>query len=364
MSPNETKCLEFVAPNGVRWTRRRGGRSTGPMLLEALETLAKQYDVVHTWDWWQEGRRDKEDARAWRVLEEWDNGAPQQSPEETDAAVRKRFAEWDKKDEEARQHRADLVAQSYDRDRELLRLRLLRVEADAAFFGHVIAKPASQEQLDEALNRQDTSRTEAEDLRREIGDPEEVIDSNGYFPAERREVNLRSHSKYWRHPSLRKLSKTNRRRFNALLKMPPPTPEDMCSECEAPSLWHEFDLSLCLFRQPPPADSQAATIARLMPGWWERCSACTAYKIAHQWGGKQALPDFDGEQWRAMLPPLLKKLFTNDKPKPPAPKPEPLAIIAPGSISDVMERLAQAQAKYPDAELRRGKGSTWELWPT
>jgi hypothetical protein len=45
-----------------------------------------------------------------------------------------------------RDHRADLAAKRYQKERELLRLTLLRVEADAAFFAHVLAAPASRAQ--------------------------------------------------------------------------------------------------------------------------------------------------------------------------------------------------------------------------
>jgi hypothetical protein len=148
-----------------------------------------------------------------------------------------------------------------------------------------------------------------------------------------------------------------------------PDPATMCSECQAPSEWHEYDLSLQLFRSPPPSGSTAEKLARLLPGWWERCPACTAYKIEHQWDDKHALPDFGYEQWRAMLPSLLRTIFTPAPPKPKSKrtqqaKPTPLAVIKPGPIGEVMARLAEAQAKYPTARVRRGDGDSWELWPS
>lgn len=172
---------------------------------------------------------------------------------------------------------------------------------------------------------------------------------------------------YWRHRMLRTWAGEDRRRFNALFKMPMPGPAAMCSECQAPSEWHGYDLSLRLFQQPPPPGSGAETIGNLMPGWWDRCAASTAYQITHIWGGKGALPDFDGEQWVAMLPPRLRTIFAPAPPKPkrkPQPKPRPLAVLEPGPINDVMARLAEAQAKYPTAQVRRGDGGNWELWPS
>lgn len=177
-------------------------------------------------------------------------------------------------------------------------------------------------------------------------------------------MNLSSHVTCWRYPILRELAKRDRRRFNAVLSIPPVRVEDMCSECQAPTEWHEYDLSLRLFQPPPPSGSQAETIARLMPGWWERCPACTAYKIGHVWGGSHALPEFDGDQWRAMLPPSLRKVFAPQRSESKtAPKPKPLAVIPPGPISEVMAQLAEAQAKHPTAQVRRGRDAGWELWP-
>jgi hypothetical protein len=48
--------------------------------------------------------------------------------------------------------------------------------------------------------------------------------------------------------------------------------------------------------------------------------------------------------------------------EPPPPKPEPLAVIASGlPIAKVMRQLADIQARYPDARVRRG--NRWEIWP-
>lgn len=232
----------------------------------------------------------------------------------------------------------------------------------------MLSKPASDAQRERAKARAAESRAVACGLREQVGDPERVIDRHGSLPAERREWNLRSHMDLLRHRLLREWSGTDRRRFNALLKMPMPDPAAMCSECEAPTEWHEYDFSLRLFHPRPPAGSRAETMDRLMPGWWDRCPACTAYQIEHRWGGDRTLPDFTGEQWSAMLPPLLRTVFLPAPSKPirkkTQPKPQPLAVIAPGPISEVTARLSEAQAKYPTARLRRGFGDSWELWPT
>src|SRR5882724_10932180 len=74
-------------------------------------------------------------------------------------------------------------------------------------------------------------------------------------------------------------------------------------------------LSLRLWVQTPPAGSTAGKLAAMLPGWWGRCPACTQYQLQHQWG-VNALPGFGDEQWRAMLTPLLRAIFSPDKPAP------------------------------------------------
>ncbi|MFC4003699.1 hypothetical protein ACFS2C_10000 [Prauserella oleivorans] len=361
--------IQVTAPNGVTWTRRPRATSTGAELLQALADLPGLYsDVSRQWNWREEGRRDQEHDRIWQIIREWDNGAPDReyTEEEAEALGQAELDKVDKRLAEDRKRRADLVAQSYDKDREHLRLNLLRTEAGTAFFTHVLAAPASPDQREDAERRIADRQAAADDLRHQLGDPEQIIDRHGYLPSERREMNLRSHMDCWRHPALCEWAKNDRRRFSALLAMPIPAPASMCSECEAPAKWHEYDLSLRLFHPPPPPGSTAEHLARLLPGWWERCPASTAYNIEHKWGGKHALPDFGYEQWRAMLPPMLRTIFTPARPKPKRkrqPTAKPLAVIPPGPISEVMAKLAEAQAKYPTAQVRRGRSDNWELWP-
>ncbi|MCD0446987.1 hypothetical protein LO763_25540 [Glycomyces sp. A-F 0318] len=88
--------------------------------------------------------------------------------------------------------------------------------------------------------------------------------------------------------------------------------------------------------------------------------------MEHRWGGAGTLPNFDHSQ---CMPAGLRAIFGLQpvKPEPEcevAPPPTPLAVIKPGPIDDVMQRLEEARSAYPNAELHKGKRGTWELWPS
>jgi hypothetical protein len=77
--------------------------------------------------------------------------------------------------------------------------------------------------------------------------------------------------------------------------------------------------------------------------------------------------DLDQRRVMHMLPPTLRTIFTSAPPKQALKrqqpvKPKPLAVIPSEPIGEVMAKLAEAQAKYPTAQVRRGAGDSWELW--
>jgi hypothetical protein len=241
MTELRPNAVRVTAPNGVVRMRRPGCTSTGAEFLIALEEFLTLRVVSTVWSWWQDGREEQEHDRVMKVFEQWDNNAPERPIAEFEAEFNSRF---DKQWEQEKRRRAELAAQ-YDKDRHDLRLRLLRTESDAAFFAHVLEKPASSGQREDAERRLATARSAAEEMRQRVGDPEQVVDKDGYLPAERRARNLDEHMRYFRHRMLREWATTDRRRFNALLKMPMPDPSAMCSECQAPTQWHECDIWDC-----------------------------------------------------------------------------------------------------------------------
>lgn len=361
--------VTVTAPSGVTWTRKPDAHSTPEQFLAALEAFPAMHSVAASWNWWREGQAKQERERLEQIVFDWDNGAPTSTEEEAQAFAANYMKEFDAELGRNRRNRQRRASRQHDPEASKDRVQVLRLESDAAFFAHVAAKPKNTDQKTVAEQRAASALEKAAELRASIGkDLERIIDFHGFTPAERREHHLRSHLDYWRHRRLWDWSTSDKRRFNALLAMPPLRPADMCSECEVPATWHDYDISLRLFRPLPEAGSQAEAIARAMPGWWERCPACTAYKIEHALGVKGTLPEFDGQQYLAMLPPLLKALFgpaPERKPKTPAaPKPKPLLVIPGGlPVDQVLARLAEAQKRHPDAEVRRGSGDGWELWP-
>ncbi len=363
------RLVTVTAPNGVTWTRKPDAQSTPEQFLAALEAFLAMHSVAASWNWWREGQAKQERHRIEQIVFGWGNGAPPSTEGEAEAFAADYMKKFDADRARDRRNRQRRATRQYDPEQSKHRLQVLRLESDAAFFTHVASKPKTPEQKAAAEQRATSALKKAAELRESIGrDLERIIDVHGCTPAERREHHLRSHMDYWRHRRLREWSTADKRRFKALLAMPPLNPADMCSECEAPAAWHDYDISLRLFHPAPEAGSQAEAIARAMPGWWERCPACTAYKVEHVWGGKGTLPGFDGEQYLTMLPPLLRAVFgpaPQRQPKPPAaPKPKPLAVIPGGlPVDAVLVHLVEAQKRYPGAEVRRGSGDGWELWP-
>lgn len=102
----------------------------------------------------------------------------------------------------------------------------------------------------------------------------------------------------------------------------------MCSECVSPARWHGY---VTTGANPDAGPCPA------WPRWAQRI-----------------------RKVREMIAVAVK-----EKPaEPPPPKPEPLAVIASGlPIAEVMCQLADIQARYPNARVRRGNRNRWEIWP-
>lgn len=334
VSPAE---MIVTAADGVRWRRLPGSTSSAEELLAVLAGLGGDR-IAREWSLWGEGEPRREDDCRHEVLFQWEHADPPPRPYLTTEELEARF---EARRAETRRQREERAA-AYDHDRAMARLKLLSTQADAGFMRHVLADPASDAQRDKATEFLAAAEQEIKELEGQIGDPGAIPDEHGDLPAARRGYNLDSHMRLFRHEALRAWSKGQRPRFRQLLAMPVPQPADMCPECQAPTEWHTYGVSLRLFQPKPESGSQAEAIARLMPGWWERCPASTSIQISQQWG--QGLPDFDGAQWQAMLTPLLRAIFA---PAPPRKreKPDQRAVL------ERRLRSAEAEASRIRREL-------------
>jgi hypothetical protein len=325
--------LIVTAPNGVAWKRRPDGTGSEAEFLAALSALADSDGrIAREWNWWQDGRRGQEEDRILDVIRQWDHAAPPPGGYLTSEQIQARLDAV----QAGREREQEARAARYDKDLAMARLRLLSTQATMGFMRHVLAKPASAAQRSKAQEFLSASEQEAAALVVQVNDPDAITDEHGDLPPERRERHLDEHMMFFRHPLLRQWSSGQPQRFRQLLAMPVPQAADMCSECQAPAQWHTYALSLRLWLGTPEPGSTAAKIAALLPGWWERCPACTDYQIRHQWGGTFALPDFDADQWRAMLTPLLRAIFA---PAPPTPRKRPDRRAA------LQQRLHRAEAE-------------------
>jgi hypothetical protein len=334
MNPPEPD-LTVTAPNGVSWKRQAGGSSSAEEFLAALEVMTDSAGrIAREWNLWQEGLQAREHGQMIDVIRQWEHAAPPPGGYLSEQEVRQRL---------------DASQARRDQERAAGRVRMLSAQATAGFMRNVLAKPASEAQASKASKLLAAAEQEAATLTGQIGDPDAVTDERGDLPPARRERHLNDHMTFFRHPTLREWSSGQRSKFRQLLAMPPPQPADMCSECQAPASWHCYALSLCLWRGRPEPGSRAETSARLMPGWWERCPACTRYQLHHQWG-HNALPGFGPAQWEAILPPALRAIFLPAAPAPRKPTDQRAALARRLQAAEAEAGRLRAQLATIEAE--------------
>ena len=192
----------------------------------------------------------------------------------------------------------------------------------------------------------------------QIGDPDTVVDEHGWLPAERRQIALTEFRRWREHqvgdlrrsvsdlqsrlagPNLAKAERSELRdqlrqtqqRLQVLEDLPPVTTAEMCSECPRPLQWHSFTVSGNLVGWVGPCPA--------WPRWAERIRGIRAQM----------------EQW-------AQREQERSAPVPDVPKPEPLAVIESNTpLAEVIERLSRIQVDYPDAQVRRGRRNSWEIW--
>ena len=361
---------EVVEIDGLLWKPKPGATASSEEFGRARSVILEIHRDA-TWNPWVEQDRAEEYEQATAVFEQWTRAEPDFRPMTSDE-LQAQMAAWDAesraREAERDRQRAARVA-LYDEGREQARLALLEQQA---VLGHrseeldglregrrfpLMPEQRRREQIAELEQSVAAARTAVERLQEQVGDPETVVDAHGWLPQDRRELALSLFSAR-RETEVRELRervkeqqatlKTTKGRaerapirdalnrdtqqLEFLMAIPRLEAAEMCSECATPASWHGYSITIAL--------TGATHGAGPCPAW-------------PQWAQRV-------RRAREML-----AAAAQDKPlEPPPPKPQPLAVIASGlPIAEVMKQLADVQAKYPEARVRRGNRNRWEIWP-
>jgi hypothetical protein len=362
----DTLAAGVVEHDGMLWKPKRGATATFEEFV-AARALFVSLHRDNRWNPWVLEDRGVEYEHALQVMDQWRRAEPGFRAL-TAKQVEARMAKQDRARERQRvKEESERAARAahYDPKRVEARLALIehqsRLEhelAEVADFRSGSRFPAMDPKrrheeiakLEESIEHR---RREIERLTVVVGDPEEAVDEHGWLPRERRERMLLRYKYSIREPKVRRLRQeilqleaalnaatekkerqelrrkvdSARWELDELLAVPPLTAEEMCSECPTPMSQHGWVTPP--FEGPCPA----------WPGWAARLRRA-----------REILETASRSNQKAT--------------QPPAPKPEPLAVIPSGlPIAEVMQRLVELQKQYPDAEVRRGRANRWELWP-
>ncbi|QFG23725.1 hypothetical protein [Actinomadura sp. WMMB 499] len=357
-----------IKVDGMLWKPKPGATATAEEFT-AARTSFREINRDGRWNPWVLDERRAELDEAMAIMDQWTRAEPGHRR----LTMKQMEARWEREDRRLERERAAADKQRearkkhYDPERAQARLSLLE---DQSFFEHlqtelVAFRDGSRSPGMESIKRQkemaeletkiESAQKSVKRLEAEVGDPEEVIDENGWLPSERRDDLLLQY-KYDREFAVRDLRKQlaelqsaykaskdrkersdlrskisiSQRKIDDLLAVPELAAEQMCSECATPMFKHGW--------VTPPYDGPCPA----WPGWAKQIQRA-----------REILRTAAEANKRDKKPPV-----------PPPPKPEPLAIIPSGlPIAEITARLTELQKQFPDAEVRRGRANRWELWP-
>jgi hypothetical protein len=338
-----------IEVDGMLWKPRPGATASAEQFV-AARTLFIELNNDARWNPWVRDERATDIDAAVEVMGQWQRAEP--------GHRHLSLKQW-----EAREARRERDKERYDEGRSRARLRLIEAQSTV---DHVLTELAGfrggtrfpamdpkrrESEIQDLEQKVERLRVEVEYLSPIVGDPEDVVDENGWLPRDRREQTWWSY-RFDRERRVRALKQqlpeletalnatTDRaerrdrrakvaeasRDLERLISQGPFTAEEMCSECATPMAHH---------------------------GWvWPPGHPCPA------WPG-----------WAARLNEVRKMLETfamrsdAETTQPTKPKPQPLAVVPSGlRIAEVVAKLTELQAKFPDAEVRRGRANRWELW--
>lgn len=356
-----------IEVDGMLWKPKPGATAAAEEFI-AARTLFVEINRDGNWNPWVLDERKVELDEATVVMSQWTRAEPGQRR----LTMKQLEARWEREDRKLERERAAADKQREARKRhyapERAQARLSLIE-NQSILDHLQTELAGfrdgsrfpcmepgkrQSEMGELEAKIERVQKFVKRLEAEVGDPEEVIDKNGWLPRERREVMLLEY-KYDRQFAVRDLRKQltelqstykaskdrkersdlrfkismARHELDDLLAVPELVAKQMCSECATPMFKHGW--------VTPPYDGPCPA----WPGWAKRIQGV-----------------------RQMLAAAIEANKRSQQPPAPASKSEPLAVIPSGlPIAEITARLTELQQQFPDAEVRRGRANRWELWP-
>lgn len=354
----------IIEHDGMLWKPRRGATASAEEFI-AARALFIELNNNAVWNPWVREERAADIDEGAEVMSQWQRAEPGHrhlslKQWESRQARRERQREQQRAKDEARRDRDKA---RYDEQRSTARLRLIEVRsrlyyeiAELSGFRDGTKYPAMDpkrraNEIEELEQKVERLGAEVDRLTPIVDDPEDVVDEHGWLPRDRREHTWWSY-RLVRERKVRDLKQqvpeleaalkatTDRverrerraklaeatRDLDCLIAEGPFTAEEMCSECATPMAHHGWVW--------PPGHPCPA-----WPGWATRMREA-----------RQMLETFAMRR-EAEAAPTAKS------------KPQPLAVVLSGlPIADVVAKLTEFQAQFPDAEVRRGRANRWELW--
>jgi len=354
----------IIEHDGMLWKPRRGATASAEEFI-AARALFIELNNDAVWNPWVREERAADIDEGAEVMCQWQRAEPGHrhlSLKQWESRQERRERQQEQQCAKD-QARRDRDKARYDEQRSTARLRLIEVRsrldfeiAELAGFREGTKYPAMEpkrraNEIEELEQKVERLRAEVDRLTPIVDDPEDVVDQHGWLPRDRRE-----HT-WWSYRLVRErkvgdlkrqvpeleaalkatTDRTERRERRAklaeatrdldcLIAEGPFTAAEMCPECPTPMAHHGWIW--------PPGHPCPA-----WPGWAARMRAA-----------RQMLERFAMRR-EAEAAPTAKS------------KPQPLTFVPSGlPIADVVAKLTEFQAQFPDAEVRRGRANRWELW--
>lgn len=356
---------EVIEVDGMLWRPKPGSDVSAEEFRAARETMVAIHQDAR-WNLSVEQDRAHELEQAMATFDQWTRAEPDHRVM-TSAQVKDMLAGWEEDWKREWSEACAARKTHFDADRAAARLALLERQSQLKIATHRHCRLVSRE-LYPAMDEGRRSAAIAEEYERivratdavarlssQVGDPEQVVDVEGWLPSERRDSALVGFplrrrreverlrvavaelpetlkATTGREPSadVRSRLRAAERELAFWLAIPPLQAEDMCSECEDPMDWHEREGHIASQPTGPCP-------------WW---------------------PD-----WRARIQKAREMMLSfaatrQAAPGPPAAKPQPVAVLKSGTpIEQVIAELTRISVEHPGAEVRRGNANRWEIWP-